>query len=110
MGAFIEVQRPPAPINFPPCMTINPQLIHLAGGLILGQHWVQNRRGGPRTRLLHQVCPCLEAWSNSQAALVTYSETHTNMYTRTFRFFNFFSLPECLTNLSVRACQSIRAQ
>ena len=46
----------------------------------------------------------LKAPSDSQAALITYSDTHTLL------LLDFFILPECLTNLSVRACQSVRAQ
>lgn len=48
MGTFVEVQRPPAPIILPPRMTINPQLMHLAGGLVWGWHGVQSSHGGPK--------------------------------------------------------------
>lgn len=44
MGTFVEVQRPPAPIILPHCMTINPQLKHQAGGWCFG--WGQNNHGG----------------------------------------------------------------
>lgn len=39
-----------------------------------------------------------------------FRDTQKHVHTHTFLFFNFFILPECLTNLSVRACQSVRAQ
>lgn len=54
--------------------------------------------------------PASEASSDSQAVLVTSSETHTNMHAHTLLFFNFFILHERLTNLSVRACQPVRTQ
>lgn len=106
---FVEVRRPPAPIIFFPCMTINPQLIHLVGGLIffffLGIAGSEQSRGStgkvitPPT-FLHLQRP------RSQAAVVTSAVTGTHRHT--LLFFSFFILHEC--DKSLRACHSQRAQ
>lgn len=106
MGTFVEVQRPPAPIILPPHMTINPQLMHLAGGWFGGGTGCRAVMGVPKKGLLHQVCSSF--WSSSDSQHSSHIQRHTHRHT--LLFLNFFILPECLTNLSVRACQSVRSQ
>lgn len=106
---FVEVRRPPAPIIFFPCLTINPQLIHLVGGLIffffLGIAGSEQSRGStgkvitPPT-FLHLQRP------ESQAAVVTSAVTDTQTHATVLQLL--YSPRVC--DKSLRACHSQRAQ
>lgn len=99
--------RPPAPvILFLPRVTINPLLVPPAvcGVILGGKHEVRGSHRGSQRRGYY-----IKHIAASGAPDCTH-HVFTHTHTRAPLFSNFFILHECLTNLSVRACQPVRTQ